>query len=112
MTQLNRMPTYGEQLTQAGQTTRGWYTLWSGLWSGQPTGIPSGVTVGASPFTYTALVGGSVIVQGGTVSQLAISRDGTTFYVTGLTAGVIPLSQNDKLKITYTVTPTVTFLPR
>ena len=113
MTQFNRMPTYGEGLTVKGSTTRGWYSLWSGLWSGQPTGSVTVVTVGASPFFYVAPQGGSLIIQGGSTTQIAFSRDGNNFFVTGLIAGMFPVSQGDTVKITYPVAaPTVNFVPR
>jgi hypothetical protein len=113
MSTLNRMPTFQEALTQKGATTRGWYTFWTGLLSGQPTSTPVSVTVGTSPFSYVAPLGGTVILQGGTTSAVSISRDGLTFYLTGVTAGCFPLSQGDTLKVTYTVgPPTMTFMPR
>lgn len=70
------------------------------------------ITPGASPYSYTASFDGSVIVNPGTVSAIAISRDGTTFFTTGVTAGMFPMSRGDILKVTYTVAPTMTFLPR
>lgn len=109
---LNRMPTYQSPLEVQGATTRGWYTFWLGLLQGQPSGTPVGITVGVSPFSYVAPNGGNVVVSGGTVSQIAFSRDGINFYVTGVTAGMIPVSQFDTVKVTYTVKPTMTFIPR
>jgi hypothetical protein len=66
---------------------------------------------GVSPYTYSAPVRGSVIVNGGTVSAIAFSRDGVTFYTVGQTAGMFLLNAADQLRITYTVLPTVTFVP-
>ena len=71
----------------------------------------SPITVGVSPYTYSALVRGSVIVSGGTVSAIAFSRDGTTFYTTGQTAGMFTLNAQDRLRVTYTGLPTMTFVP-
>ena len=70
------------------------------------------ITPGASPYTYTSSFDGAVIVNGGTVSAIAFSRDGTTFFTTGQTAGMFPMSRGDALKVTYTVAPTMTFAPR
>jgi len=53
-----------------------------------------------------------VVVAGGTVTAIAFSRDNVTYYSTGLITGVVSLSPNDYLKITYTVAPTVTGVPR
>lgn len=70
----------------------------------------SSVTVGASPFTYTAPFDGIVSVTSGTVSAIAIIRSGTTVS-TGITTGLIPVRRLDQVRITYTVSPTVVFLP-
>lgn len=110
--QLNRMPTYTEPLETNAVTTRGWFSFWAGLFSGQPTGLVSSVSVGSSPFNYVAPTGGAVIVQGGTVSLIKLSRDGTTFFTTGMTSGVLPVSQGDTVQVTYSGAPTMTFLPR
>jgi len=110
--QLNRMPTYTEPLETNEVTTRGWFSFWAGLFSGQPAGLVSSIAVSASPFNYVAPVGGTVIVNGGTVSLIKLSRDGTTFFTTGVTAGVFPVSQGDTLQVTYLAAPTITFLPR
>ena len=70
----------------------------------------SAVMVTASPFTYTASFNGSLAISGGTVSAVALIRQGVTI-ATGVTAGVIPVSRLDQVKITYTVLPTAVFLP-
>jgi hypothetical protein len=69
------------------------------------------ITVGASPYTYTASADGSVAVTGGTVTGISVIRQGTTV-ATGVTAGVIPLSRLDQIQVTYSVVPTMNFLPR
>lgn len=68
------------------------------------------VTVGASPFTYTALFNGTLAVSAGTVSSISIIRQGVTV-ATGTTAGLIPMRRLDEVQITYTSAPTVVFLP-
>ena len=68
------------------------------------------ISVGGSPFTYTAPFNGHVAVTGGTVSAISIIRQGTTV-ATGLTAGVIPASRADQIKVTYTGVPAMTFIP-
>jgi hypothetical protein len=69
------------------------------------------VTPGASPTTFTANRDGHLIVRAGTVSQIDYVRNGTASQI-GVTAGLFPLLQGDGIKITYTVAPTVTFIPR
>jgi hypothetical protein len=76
--------------------------------------LPSNITVTASPFTYQNATGynGDVIISGGTVSNIEFTRDNTTFYTTGLTTGVITLSPSDRVRVTYSVAPTMTLVPR
>lgn len=77
----------------------------------QPTrGAMQSITVGASPFTYTAPENGTVIVNGGTVSVVAFSRQGT-LVGTGMTAGMFPVSIGDSIRVTYSVAPNVRFVP-
>jgi hypothetical protein len=78
------------------------------------TTLPSGITVTASPFVYhnVAAFDADVIVSGGTVTEIAFSRNGSTYYVSGLLAGVIQLSPGDYVKVTYSVAPTETLVPR
>ena len=76
--------------------------------------LPAGVAPGASPYTYQNTSGrpGDMIVSGGAVSAIAFSRDNATFYSVGTVSGVFPLSAYDFLRVTYTVAPTMTFIPR
>ena len=76
--------------------------------------LPTDVTPGASPYTYQNTSGrsGDIIVAGGTVSDIAFSRDNATFYGVGAVSGVFPLSAYDFLRVTYVVAPTMTFIPR
>lgn len=76
-----------------------------------PRAQPSAaVTVTASPFTFTVPFSGALAVSGGTVSAIALIRQGTTV-ATGVTAGLIPASRLDQVQITYSVAPTAVFLP-
>lgn len=75
------------------------------------------VTVGASPFTYTALVNGTLAVSGptmssgsATVTSIALMRQGVTV-ATGAVSGPIPLRRGDKALLTFSTAPTVVFLP-
>lgn len=71
----------------------------------------SSISPGASPYTYTVEADADVIVQGGTVSAIAHLRQGTST-TTGQTAGMFRLSLGDALVVTYSVTPTMTLIPR
>lgn len=76
--------------------------------------LPFNITPGASPYTYqnTNTYPADVIVSGGTVSAIAFSRNNVTFYTTGGTTGMFQLSPYDFLRVTYTVAPTMTLVPR
>ena len=77
--------------------------------------LPSAITPGASPYTYSNNVScftEDIVVAGGTVSAIEITRDGTTFYNVGSTAGMFTLNQGDKLKVTYSAAPTMTKITR
>ena len=109
--QHNNLPNFNVPLAKQGITSKDWYFFWANLFTGLSPGNETPLTVGASPFTYIAEVKGSVIVNGGTVSAIAFSRDGVTFYTTGQTAGMFMLNARDSLRVTYTVLPTLTFVP-
>lgn len=76
-----------------------------------PTRAAETVIPGASPYTFTARCDGFLIVQGGTVSQLDYRRLAATVQI-GVTAGLLPVQLGDGIRVTYTVAPTVTFIPR
>lgn len=69
------------------------------------------VSPSGSPYSYTAAFDGTMVVTGGVVSALALIRQGTSIAL-GITTGLVPLSRTDQVQITYSATPTVTFLPR
>lgn len=76
----------------------------------QPPQAAQEVTVGGSPFTYTASVSGTLIVKGGAISALSFTRARTTIDITGLT-DTVSMAQKDQTEITYTVAPSVWFVP-
>jgi hypothetical protein len=67
----------------------------------------STISAGSSPFTYqqTSYNLASVIVSGGAVTSIEISRNGNNWYNTGLTQGQFTLNKNDYIRITYTTAP-------
>jgi hypothetical protein len=40
-----------------------------------------------------------------------LSRNGTDYFATGQTAGVFPVSSGDRILVTYTVAPSLAFMP-
>ena len=76
--------------------------------------LPANQVAGASPYTYTnanAYVE-DMLVSVGTVTLIEFSRDGVTWYATGMIAGLARLSPGDRIKVTYTLAPTITRVPR
>jgi hypothetical protein len=67
------------------------------------------VTPGASPFTYTAFTIGHLLITGGTVSAVSLVRGATS--ISCPTSGFIPMAGKDSAVITYTVAPTLKFIP-
>ena len=78
--------------------------------------LPSNITVPASltPYQNTTAFDADVIISGGTISNIEFSRDGTTWYSTGLVMGIVRLSPNDRVRLTYvSVTGIImTYVPR
>lgn len=78
-----------------------------------PNSAVATTVVGVSPFTYqnTGDFTVDAVVTGGTVSAVQFSRDGTTFYSMS-TGTQVTLNPGDYLRVTYTVLPTLTLIPR
>jgi hypothetical protein len=68
------------------------------------------ITLGPSPATFQATANGSILVSGGTVSLIALTRNSQ--YNLGVTSGYIPMSIGDIVMITYSGAPTCTWFPR
>lgn len=109
--QFNLIPNVRVSLQDKGVTSRDWFFFWQGLFRGLPPANVEPYTPGASPDIYSAERRGSMIVSGGTVTLIEFSRDGTTYYDVGVTAGMFALNASDRLRVTYAVTPDMTFVP-
>lgn len=91
-----------------------WYLFFSNLYTAVTEGLPQpeeAVILTASPMSYSAVIRGQVHIGGGTVSVIEFSRDGTNWYDTGITAGFVQMDRNDKVRVTYSVAPTITYFP-
>lgn len=75
-------------------------------------GAIAAITPGASPYTYTAAAAGSVVVTGGTVSNIQLKRGSTTIAIASASPGVVPVSAGDQVITTYSAAPTMNFVPR
>ena len=69
------------------------------------------VTPGASPYTYRTQTEGTLSIVGGTISALSLTRAGVSVSL-AVSTPMIPLSPGDAVTITYTVAPTLKFIPR
>lgn len=67
------------------------------------------LSVGTSPFSYTAKEPGFIVTIGGTVSDISLTR-GTNTLSLG-TPKFTPVSIKDVVTITFSVLPTITFIP-
>ncbi len=94
-------------LNQDSVFTSIWYRFFAQFVSKPPA--PDAQTLGGSPFSYTASSNGWLVVKGGTVSKIEVTR-GQDVIDMGVTAGPIPLAVGDVCAVTYTVAPTVTFM--
>ncbi len=78
-------------------------------------GLPATpIAVGASAFVYpnTQAFPITVLVSGGTVTSIEISRNGGSSYtLAGLIAGQYSLQPGDQMRVTYAVAPTMTMIP-
>lgn len=110
-TQFRTAPTFTEQLSEGTRNNSKWYRYFQQNELGTPPSNELAINIGGSPFSYTAGMKGFVIISGGTVSNVMFSRTAGTFYLTGQTAGVFPMAQNDILKVTYTGKPSMVFVP-
>ena len=102
-------PTYEQPISVKGQTHTAWYRFFQGVFKGTPPGTESTISVGISPYAYIAPAKGFMIISGGSVSAVQISRTITT--LTNQTSGIFPLSQGDTLTVTFATPPTMTWYP-
>lgn len=110
MAEYRTVPTFTQRLTaKDGSTSSAWYRLLQALHLGAPPAAEAAITPSGSPFAYTAPAGGFLIVTGGTVSSITFTR--TSQHNTNQTSGLFPVAQGDVVTVTYSATPTVTFVP-
>lgn len=83
-----------------------WVKFFAGLTTPPPAAVT--VTPGASPFTFPASMSGALLVEGGTVTAIDLTR-GRVTAPTGITSGFIPVGFGDQVTVTYAVAPNLTF---
>lgn len=82
---------------------------WFNSFTASPQPIAPAVPAG-SPFSAIVVSAGNYFVTGGTVSAITIQR-GTTTINTGMTSGFFPVGNSDVFAVTYSVLPTIQFIP-
>ena len=75
-------------------------------------GNPISITAGATPYTYTSSMNGSIMVSGGALSNVQFIRNGTTVSL-GSFRGAIPVQPGDSVVFTFTAgsPPTLALIP-
>jgi hypothetical protein len=91
----------------SGQLTPEWHRFLTKEASPPKASQPK--TASGSPMSFTATERGSLLVHGGSISSITLTR-GRVTHNTGVTGGFIPLGNGDEVTITYTVAPEVHFL--
>lgn len=93
---------------------RDWFIFLYNLYLSAIEGLPQpaeSIDLGASPYSYQAVIRGQIHVGGGTVSAIEFSRDGVTWFDAGITAGFVTMDARDYVRVAYSVAPTITFFP-
>jgi len=101
-------------VVQGALAQKDWFVFFYNLYLAVTEGLPQAeeaITVTASPMTYTAIIRGQAHVDGGTVSVIEFSRNGTDWYDTGVTTGFVTMDRGDQLRVTYSVPPDITYFP-
>lgn len=91
---------------KAGQILKPWIQYLQQFTQAPPNII--NLTVSSSPFSYTAKETGFVYIIGGSVSAINLIRGSISIVVTG---SLIPTAVNDTVQVTYSVLPTIKFIP-
>ncbi len=92
-----------------GRVSQAWFGYLTQL-SGAPGPIQT-VSPSASPFTYAAPANGTLAVHGGTVSAITLTRARVANVPVGFVNGSVAVAANDQVTITYSVAPTINFIP-
>lgn len=71
------------------------------------------ITPTGSPFVYRngSTQRQEVVISGGTITIIDISRDGVVFDSLGLLAGAVLLNPGDRVRITYVLAPSISAYP-
>lgn len=102
------VPNSNQPLTDGkGFVTQVWQRFFGALV--EPAAAISAVAVSASPTSFTAAGSGTVVISGGTISAVTLTRAGSV--VSFGTTRVVPVANGDLVTVTYSVAPTISFIP-
>lgn len=94
---------------KTGKLASVWYQFFTRLAQLTAESPMTAVTPGTSPYTYKAGTIGNLFITGGTVSSIVLTRSAVS--ITCQENQFIPMAAGDTVEITYSVVPTVTFVP-
>lgn len=103
------VPSSRQPIADAGGFVNTTWLRFFGALVAKPAGIAP-VQVSGSPFIYLASASGTLSITGGTVSSITLTRNNVAT-PTGITAGLVPVANDDTVTITYSAAPTVNFIP-
>ena len=98
-------------MTAQGVISPAWLTFFASLVAMPGPIVQQALAVAPATFAFQASVPGQLLVIGGTVTGVALTRARVAIASTGVTSGFIPLGQGDQVSVAYTVIPAVYFIP-
>lgn len=109
MANVIQPPAVAPIVDERSMVTTAWLQFFAAL-----VGLPQAIEVldlsGGSPFSFTASAPGHVLVQGGTVTGINLTRGRVIVALTEL-EGWIPVGRGDIVDITFAVVPNAWFVP-
>jgi hypothetical protein len=96
-----------------GILTTTWLAFLQSLWMEVKggSGLIAEQVLSTSPWTFTSPQQGTLMLSGGTITDVQLSRDGTNFFPVGQLAGPVTIGAGDLVLVAYTVLPRAVFVP-
>jgi len=106
------IPDRGQPIDQAGKVTLSevWARFLVRLSQLTPERPLMPVSPGPSPYSFTATTIGDLLVRGGTVTSVVLTRGSDSLACP--VSGFVPMAAQDIVTVTYSVAPEVTFVAR
>jgi hypothetical protein len=103
------VPNSNQPLVDSGGFVTPVWQRFFGALLGSPAAI-SPVAVSASPTSFTASQRGTVGISAGTLTAVSLTRAGTTVAL-GTTTRSVLVASGDVVTVSYSVAPTISFIP-